>query len=284
MTTCFWNESAFNVTDDCVPSVAMLNLKTANLVDYAWANPPSPDPSIPDAAYDLGKVALRLPPPDDPSGIATAYALPADTPLTFRVPLRSLGGSFSIGADSYARPPPMTNQYLFLYATTILDAVYDPSTREWAPSGAFGWLYQGGSQTYPTTGYLNSGFEILDNSGAVLQSTTWCHMHAKTLAQGGGSYIYTDAPDGAFPTGQGPPPVGSYTAYGYLRMIAPITLPAADFDGGQLAVSITPSSTSSSSAAGAPLAVSFAAAAPVVIIKLVASSTPTPSSDADWDF
>lgn len=281
MSADFWAKPTLRSVDDYVAPQAMLNLKTANLVDYGWTNPPAPDPSMPDTVGDLGKITLQLAP-----SIAGAYTLSqSGPPLVFSVPLRSVGGDFSIGADTYQRPPPMTNKYLFLYVTTLLSAVWSPHLKTWIDDQNFGWLYQGPlSSGYPTTGYLNCTVTVLDGAGATVQTKSWCDMQSKGLTQGGGSTAYDDNPLGAFATGQGSGPLGSYILYPYVRVVLPITLPTTDFDNGRLVVTIAPSDTSSTGDAGAPLAATFTGAAPIVVLKLIASSSISANSVADWDF
>lgn len=255
MNGCFWDHPPIKCGDDCVSPRTMLNLKTANLVNLTWANPPAPDPTAADPEYDIGKIMLDL----------GDHVIGTPTPVfDFRVPLRSIGGSFSIGSDTYGRPPALSGQTLYLYVTMHLNA-------------GFGW-FDYVNTTYATVGYLNSTMEIIDGGGSIIQTLPWCNMHSKTGTQ------YDTNNAGAFQTGQGGGALGSFTIYEYVRAYAPVTFPAADFDDGELHFSLVSSATSSTGAAGAPLAgtnkTGFIEGQTAV--KLIALSSP--SVNADWDF
>lgn len=262
MTDCFWAKPPVLCTDDCVQPVAMLNLKTANLVNLAWSDPPATDPSVADTVSDLGKVYVPL------GSRSAASGYPA---LTFQVPLRSIGGAFSIGANNYARPPTLTNQVLYIYVTV------STVNLGWPP----------GDVTTYSTGYVNCSADIIDGGGTVVQSFTWCYVQAEGLAADGITRAYGNYPAGAFPTGQGSGPLGSYIVYGPLRFLIPIStsFPAADFDNGLLRVSWLMSDTSSTGGAGAPSGGFTLSTTVPAVVKLVAADNSFPPPDSTlWDY
>lgn len=284
MTGCFWDHPPANSADDCVASLPMLNLKTANLVGLAYADPPSSDPSIPDSANDLGSVTLDLAhligiASLQEVGPATAFqnAEPNAAPITFSVPLRSVGGSFAIGATNYPRPPTLANQYLFLLVSFFFDGEFLYGA--WTPEEVFGWNYGGAISPVPSDGFINCSYTILNDAGSVIQSAAWCHMQFKDAI--GSTPTYGDAPGGAFPTGDNG---SSYLVYQYLRFWVPITFPAEDFDNGSLLCSIAATTTSSTGVAGSPLSAWGHMTPPVAVVQLVACDSDPPLASTNWPF
>lgn len=244
----------------------MLNLKTANLVAQSlngplWggAVPPAPYPTSPDPEYDIGEIIVDIGPK---SAVVGGPALTCD------IPLRSVGGSFSIGSTTYTRPPAMGSNYLYALATLNTSGV------GWPPPDQ-GTLY--------ATGYINCSATILDNTGATVQAVSWCTCQAKA-PDGHGGYAYGQYANGEFPTGQGTGPLGSYIVYPIIRFFCSLSFPATDFDGGTLRLSWLMSPTSNTGSAG-PAAGGFSVAgANALVFKLVAEASQSPAISEAWDF
>lgn len=268
--SCFWKTSPVKATDDCVPLQVALNLKTANMENSGLAVPPAPSLTSPDPVGDVAESALSLGP---------RIVVSMTQPITVKLPLRSLGGNFAIGATTYSRPPAFNPSNQTPYMLVLLSFPYD-----------FYWFYAGGG-TLLTTGYLNATCTFYDASGTAVQTTSWCDLDmASPVSGGSGGYIYSSAPVGAVATGQNQGTFGSSTLYELVRVAVPVTsFPTTDFDGGTLACTLTPSSTSKTGVAGSTFMADEAgnpgaASVTGMAAKMVLVDTGTPFQSLWWDF